>query len=185
MRQLRQSLSGNEHQLYAKGLAQQLQLSTAFQQAERVACYLAQDGELSLCHIITLCWQLQKQVFLPHLKPLPPNRLWFVPYTEQSSLAPNRYGIDEPTGVHHQACRVSELDIVLFPLVAFDTSGGRLGMGGGFYDRTFAHLSQQKHRPLFIGIALEEQKVETLPTEAWDLPLDAVATPDNFYSFAG
>ncbi len=96
----------------------------------------------------------------------------------------NRYGIAEPLTPLSSFWRVSQLDIVLFPLVAFDSSGGRLGMGGGFYDRTFAHLLNSRKRPGFVGVAYEEQQVASLPIEPWDIPLDAVVTPEKIYEWS-
>ena len=71
-----------------------------------------------------------------------------------------------------------DLDLVLVPLVAFDDRGNRLGMGGGYYDQTFAFLSQRQHyrRPTLLGVAYEFQRLVALPVQAWDIPLDGVAT---------
>ncbi len=69
------------------------------------------------------------------------------------------------------------LDIILLPLVGFDRYGNRLGMGGGFYDRTLARLNHcDMKRPLLIGLAHHCQEVEQLQTQSWDIPLDIIAT---------
>src|SRR5690606_40461575 len=63
------------------------------------------------------------------------------------------------------------------PLVAFDARGNRLGMGGGFYDRTFARAPRARTlRPRLVGLAHHFQQVASLPAEPWDIPLDAIAT---------
>ena len=68
------------------------------------------------------------------------------------------------------------------PLVAFDKQGNRLGMGGGFYDRTLARLHEQNwQKPQLIGLAHECQKVDALPIESWDVPLKTIITPDKTY----
>ena len=68
------------------------------------------------------------------------------------------------------------------PLVGFDEEGGRLGMGGGFYDRSFAFTRiRPRLRPTLIGLAHELQKVQKLPVEPWDIPLDAVVTDHRIY----
>lgn len=98
-------------------------------------------------------------------------------------MRPNRFGIEEVDALPNYAIKVSEIDLVLLPLVAFDQSGNRLGMGGGFYDATFTHLKSKKTKPLFIGLAYQSQLVENLPSDPWDLPLDGVCTEESFYQF--
>ena len=72
---------------------------------------------------------------------------------------------------------------MLLPLVAYDLSGTRLGMGGGYYDR---YIDALAHRPRLIGIAFQVQQSEdALPCEPWDIPLDGVITEQGFYRFAG
>ncbi|MEC8438018.1 MAG: 5-formyltetrahydrofolate cyclo-ligase, partial [Pseudomonadota bacterium] len=74
------------------------------------------------------------------------------------------------------------LDAVLMPLVSFDTRGGRLGMGGGFYDRYFANPAT---RPWMIGVAYDIQHSERrLPARPWDIPLDALVTESGYRIFA-
>lgn len=178
MRQLRRSISESQQAESAKQLCQQFIEWPLFHKVQRIAGYLAQDGELSLNPLFNQCWQTSKSTYLPILRPLPPNRLWFAPFEASSFLVMNRYRISEPTFNFSDLMAPSRLELVLFPLVAFDSDGERLGMGGGFYDRTFAHLRNEQQRPLFVGIAHDEQQVEqALPKERWDIPLDAVVTP--------
>ena len=106
-----------------------------------------------------------------------------MPYTKDSRMCLNRFGIEEVDALPNHAIKVSEIDLVLLPLVAFDKTGNRLGMGGGFYDATFAHLKSKKTKPLFIGLAYQSQLVEDLPSDPWDLPLDGVCTEESFYRF--
>ena len=82
-----------------------------------------------------------------------------------------------------QQVKAWRLDLVLVPLVGFDPQGNRLGMGGGFYDRTFAYRGRRKHtsRPCLIGLAHECQRVEHLPCAGWDIPLDGVITDCRRY----
>lgn len=70
--------------------------------------------------------------------------------------------------------------LLLVPLLGFDAQGHRLGQGGGFYDRTLARLDSCA---LAIGIAWDCQKLENVPTEAYDMPLAGVITPSAFYRF--
>ncbi|BBN82699.1 hypothetical protein PA25_26840 [Pseudoalteromonas sp. A25] len=81
-------------------------------------------------------------------------------------------------------CPLYELDYLLMPLVAFDHLGNRLGMGGGYYDKTLArYYKEHMKKPELIGLAHDCQKVEQLPTEAWDVPLQQIITPSKFYQW--
>ena len=66
-------------------------------------------------------------------------------------------------------------EILIVPLVAFDRKGGRLGYGGGFYDRTLAEL-RASGPVLAIGFAFAAQEAEDLPLEPTDQPLDLIVT---------
>lgn len=75
-----------------------------------------------------------------------------------------------------------EPEILIVPLVAFDRKGGRLGYGGGFYDRTL-ELLRGKRATLAIGFAYAVQEAENLPLEPTDQPLDMVVTEREVISF--
>ncbi len=95
-------------------------------------------------------------------------------------MVTNRFGIPEPQARHgaHPARRLPAwaLDLILLPLVGFDDDGQRMGMGGGFYDRTLAFTRRPGPRPHLIGLAHECQRVESLPVAPWDVPLDAIVS---------
>ena len=95
----------------------------------------------------------------------------------RQTLRQNRYGIGEPAGLRYCAIAPAQLDIVLLPLAGFDKNGGRLGMGGGFYDRCFAFKKRSaQQKPLLIGIAHHCQEVSALPVDNWDIGLDMIIT---------
>jgi 5-formyltetrahydrofolate cyclo-ligase len=126
---------------------------------------------------------LRKQLYLPVLRG---PRLWFMPFGSQTRLVSNRFGILEPDTPAGARCAPQALDIVLAPLVAFDDRGRRLGMGGGYYDRTFAYLLNRQHwrRPRLIGIAYDLQRVPALVARKWDVPLDGIATESGVRFFS-
>jgi len=78
--------------------------------------------------------------------------------------------------------RFIEPEILIVPLVAFDRAGGRLGYGGGFYDRTLERL-RHRRPTLAIGFAYAAQEAEGLPLEPTDQPLDMVVTEAEVISF--
>lgn len=111
-----------------------------------------------------------------HLPILVDQHLEFRRWTRGASMQRNRYGIPEP--LDGQPCAAAQLDCVLMPLLAFSAAGGRLGMGGGFYDRSFAFRLQQPAGagPRLVGVAYGLQQADELVVEPWDVPLDAVIT---------
>jgi len=182
MRARRRAISRRERARRANALARHLGTSLRVRGARRVACYLCNDGEIDLGPFLELLRNSGTQVLLPALH----NRaLWFLPYGRDTRLAPNRFGIPEPDVAAHTRCRARDLDLVLMPLVAYDDAGNRLGMGGGFYDRTFSYLKYRSfwRKPLLIGVAYELQRLESLPARPWDVPLNGVATEKRLYRF--
>ncbi|UWR00420.1 5-formyltetrahydrofolate cyclo-ligase [Rhodobacteraceae bacterium S2214] len=96
--------------------------------------------------------------------------LKFRQWTPDSIMVPGTYGAAIPeTGDWITP------EIVIVPLVAFDRAGGRLGYGGGFYDRTLEQL-RAKQPTLAIGFAYADQEADNLPLEATDQPLDLIVT---------
>jgi len=87
-------------------------------------------------------------------------------------LRPGHFRVMEPAP---EAETVSP-DLLLGPMLAFDREGFRLGYGGGYYDRTIKALEQAGRRPRCIGLAFSGQRVEHVPREPHDVPLDAILT---------
>ena len=184
MRQRRQALSPQQRRQAALSLLRHFANDPLFLRSRHIALYLPNDGELDLTPLLHRAWQLGKRCYLPVLSPLYHNRLWFAPYRPDSVLIPNRFGIPEPDCPWRDMRRVYSLDLVLTPLVAFDAEGNRLGMGGGYYDRTFAYLQQRRHwkKPRLIGTAYRFQQHSSLPSASWDIPLDGIITEQGWGS---
>ncbi len=140
-----------------------------------MALFLSFDGELDTQPLIDQLWRAGKRVYLPVLHPFSPGNLLFLHYHPQSQLIVNRLKIREPKLDVRDVLPLAELDVLVTPLVAFDVSGQRLGMGGGFYDRTLQNWQQYRLQP--VGYAHDCQQVDSLPSEEWDIPLPAVITP--------
>lgn len=188
-RQLRRTLRAHRRQLtpIAQKVAAQRMARAALRQpwfirAKHIAFYIAADGELDPMPLLRQAAARGKHVYLPVLRP--GNRLWFGAYRVGMRMRLNRFGIPEPA---ERAWRAPwALDLVLLPLVGFDRRGGRLGMGGGFYDRTFAFW-RRGGRPLpkLLGLAHHFQEVDQLPREPWDVPLAAVITDRGWIEAEG
>ncbi len=150
-----------------------------------IAAYWPSRGEINSLPLIQHAISLKKRCYLPVLHPRHLRQLYFVEYKLNDSLIPNRWGILEPKLILKKIIPASALDLVLMPLVAFDTQGNRLGMGGGYYDTTFSFLKTDTilhHRPYLLGLAYEFQQVKKLPFNRQDVPLSAVATEKKYYT---
>lgn len=99
-------------------------------------------------------------------------KLSFLPATPATSFKNNSHGIPEPDVELSKAIAVTALDLIFVPLLAFDNHCTRIGMGGGYYDRTLA----KENHPLLIGVAYEFQHQTWLEPQEWDIPLTAVVT---------
>jgi 5-formyltetrahydrofolate cyclo-ligase len=185
MRRERQNLSKQQQQIASKNLLKNLLSLTSFNESQHISIYLAADGEIDPLHIIDYCWAHDKAVYLPVLDPDKHNQLLFVRYLADTKMSVNKYQIAEPSLPYHQIKPAQELDLALFPLVAFDEQGHRMGMGGGYYDRSFEfkHLNEntKESKPMLVGLAHEIQKVEDLTTESWDIPLSNIITDQAIY----
>ena len=187
--QIRQQRSELTHaqRLNAAGLlTTRLVASSLFKNSQRIAFYLPNDGEMDITPLITLAWAYNKQCYLPVLGLRNSRKMWFAPYQPDTLLINNRFGIPEPQ--HNKSARLfkaQSLDLILMPLVAFDSQGHRLGMGGGYYDRTLQFLlhRQQWIKPRLIGTAFAFQQVPQLDNEPWDVPLDGIATDNGLLLF--
>ena len=188
LRTLRRALPPALRQQAAVAVAGRLTSWSVFATANRIAAYWARDGELSPMPLLEYAWAANQQVYLPVLTDTPLQSLQFTPYRPDTPLHRNRFSIPEPDVSPTRWLEPPELDLVLMPLVAFDSFGNRLGMGGGFYDRSFAFQrdpSLRSHRPYLIGLSYEFQKVATLFRQPWDVPLDATVTEAALYGFSG
>lgn len=171
LRARRRALSPFHQRRAALQLALRANRLPWFIRAQSIAVYLAADGEIDPLPLLELAWRRGKRTFLPRLRK--GNRLTFVEYRRAAPMRANRFGILEPYNA--VSVRLNKMDVVCLPLVGFDRAGGRLGMGGGFYDRTFARSSAAAI-PKLIGLAHSAQECERLPRDPWDIPLNGVLT---------
>lgn len=179
MRSQRRQLSSFEQSRAAASVLTQLQTFLRYRLARRVAFYFAADGEIDPDPLLNHALECGKSCYLPVLKPFNQKQLHFVRYQPGLPLKKNRYGIEEPVILSSSIAALKTLDIIFMPLVAFDRQGHRLGMGGGYYDRTLSAL-RTNTKPLRIGLAHSFQEVDRLPDAPWDIPLDYIATEHEF-----
>ncbi|MDC0663204.1 5-formyltetrahydrofolate cyclo-ligase [Marinobacter sp. SS21] len=182
LRNRRRSLTAAEQRSAAKRLSVLLMTSPSLYRARHIGIYLPNDGEIDPGPFIAAARDRGVQFYLPILHPYQHGRMLFGHYSPHSRLVNNRFGIPEPSLAHERIRPAWSLDAVLLPLVGFDLEGGRLGMGGGFYDRTFAFVRRTPRlAPKLIGLAHEIQRVVRLPIEPWDIPLQGIVTDHRRY----
>jgi 5-formyltetrahydrofolate cyclo-ligase len=151
-----------------------------FTQSQHIACYLSAADEFDSAPIIEAIWQAKKICYLPVLA-TDDKSLLFVKYEYGDALHRNHYSILQPAKINADI-DPRLLDLTIVPLVAFDLLGHRLGMGGGYYDRSFAFLKNAS-QPKMLGLAYAAQQIERLPSEPWDVVLDGVITEKMFMEF--
>jgi len=181
VRQRRKNLTSEQQSLFAQQAAERVATHPRIQAASRISVFLSFDGELDTAPLIKRLWQEGKQLCLPVLHPFTFGNLLFLRYNPDTPLVRNKLKILEPALDATQIVPLSQLDIILTPLVAFDSHGQRLGMGGGFYDRTLENW--QDGGPYPIGLAHDCQQVDNLPVEHWDVPLPEVITPGKVWQW--
>ncbi|EAC0142356.1 5-formyltetrahydrofolate cyclo-ligase [Salmonella enterica subsp. enterica serovar Ajiobo] len=181
IRQRRRALTPEQQRRFGQQAAARMLSFPPVVMAHTVAVFLSFDGELDTQPLIEQLWQAGKRVYLPVLHPFSPSNLLFLHYHPQSALVTNRLKIQEPRLDVRDVLPLAKLDVLVTPLVAFDEDGQRLGMGGGFYDRTLQNW--QQHKILPVGYAHDCQLVEKLPVEEWDIPLPAVVTPSKIWEW--
>lgn len=176
LREQRQALSPIAQKKAAQHFLKQFVKSSLFHRHQRIAMYLANDGELNLQPTIDYALACGKKVYLPVLNTWPKTHMAFQQIVANQVWEKNRFNIVQPKINQHLQVKPWALDLVLLPLVGFDKTGGRLGMGGGFYDRHFAYLAQRKvwKKPVLVGIAHACQELESIPVQSWDIPLNEV-----------
>ena len=172
IRKTRANLTALQQQQAEDSITQQALALIEAQNAQHIALYVSFDGEISTEKLIKTLWAQDKHVYLPVLHPFNSNHLLFLRYLPDTPMLKNKFGILEPKLNVQNVLPLKELDILFTPLVAFDKQGNRLGMGGGFYDRTLQNWQNVSFIP--VGLAHQCQQVEQLPTEAWDVPLHRI-----------
>ena len=175
LRRRRRGIAPETAQQAARQIASHLAAFEPLQQARHIALYLPHDGEIDPAPTAAACDAAGQTLYLPVLRD---QNLRFAPWKPGEKLAPNRYGIGEP---RRPVVCDSLLDLLLMPLVGFSTSGLRLGMGGGYYDR---FLGGAGAAALRVGLAFECQRCEELERirESWDARLDYVVTERGVFA---
>lgn len=181
LRLQRRQLSRDQQRQAAHRVCVLLQKQPEWRTAKKVGLYLHAFGEIETTFVIQLAFRQHKQVYLPQVCPMNQCLKWVKISWQQycnRRFAAHRLGMREPM---QRGVAVQQLDLLCLPLLAADPFGTRLGMGGGYYDRT---LAQAAHRPFRLGLAHDFQLLtQKLPRQAWDQALHALVTPSGLRRF--
>lgn len=180
LRRCRRALTARQQRQASRALHARVVATPLFRFSRRIAFTLARDGEIDPMPLLQTALQRGKACYLPVMDRFGRNRLSFRRWLPGQRLQKGAWGIPEPRLA--KACAPRFLSLVFMPLVGFDASGNRLGMGKGFYDRSFGfkHGSQCR-RPVLLGLAHECQRVEQLEAAPWDVPLGGIVTDRSWY----
>ena len=180
IKEKRKQLSDESLNLLGNHILKNIQGLISFEDHERISTYFSVNNEVDTSMLNNYLWGINKHLFLPRVKQ---GRLLFSSYSKDQELSLNNYGIPEPKHINEKSIEVEQFDLMFIPLVAFDSNCNRIGMGGGYYDKTlaFKKKSEVNKKPLLIGLAYEFQKIDTIEKNTWDIPMDAIITEDKTY----
>ena len=134
-----------------------------------IAAFWPFDGEPDLLPVLEAADQKVTQIVLPVIRQSSAGpSLIFRPWSPRTEMEKNRFGIPEPVG--SAEILLSDIDLLLMPLVGWDESGSRLGMGAGYYDRAL-YPFRNSQKPIRVGVAYQLQKAQGIPIESWDVSL--------------
>jgi 5-formyltetrahydrofolate cyclo-ligase len=169
LRHKRRNLDPTSQRMAAQQISTLSQTLHEWADARRIGVYWPTNDEIDTSDISQACRAQGKHLYLPVVGDN--KTLTFAQWISGGQLSNNRFDIPEPvTDTPH--CMPANLDIVFLPLVGWDQSGNRLGMGAGYYDRALKGISG----PLLVGLGYAAQEVSTIPTDSWDIALDKVIT---------
>lgn len=181
LRNARKALSNAQQSEASSELAALVADENFFKHAKKLALYIGVDGEIDPRPLVDLALSAGKDCFLPVINRDTQETLSFAPFDAKTELIENQWGIAEPP-LPEENMSSTDFDVVFVPLVGFDANCFRLGMGKGFYDRTFSFkIFNRRSQPLLVGLAHDCQLTEPFPTESWDVRLDAVITAEKIY----
>ncbi|MCF6224707.1 MAG: 5-formyltetrahydrofolate cyclo-ligase [Xanthomonadales bacterium] len=177
LRAARKSLASDQREVFNYHIQQQVKTWVKHSKPASIGLFRPFDGEPDLLPIVAWLRSRGVQLALPVIDSSQAGIMQFHLWAENTQLQVNRFGIEEPL----ETIQIVRPEVIFAPLVAFSSNGTRLGMGSGYYDR---YLEKPQSRPRIAGIAYELQRIENLPQQEWDIPLDMIFTEKGRFSFA-
>lgn len=178
MRRAVESISPSEAREAGQIVSDHLTQWSAWQRTSTLALFASLPGEVDTRPLIERAQSENKTLLFPRMRT--DRTLEFAVVSESRSLAMGRYGVLEPD----HDCRVRSIDsvgLVLVPGHAFDRTGGRLGRGAGYYDRSLAKCGEVPGRSILVGVAFACQVVDHVPMDSLDVRMDAIVTEAGLF----
>ncbi|MEM7277526.1 MAG: 5-formyltetrahydrofolate cyclo-ligase [Pseudomonadota bacterium] len=177
----RRALSARQRQHHSAKILETLKLLPSISNARKLGFYFPMPDEVDVLPIQTNSHAENKTYFLPIM--VEGTKLEFAPYENNAQMQTSKLGVQEPAHRASERLQANELDAVIVPLVAFDRHCNRIGMGAGYYDRSFSFrfATQTSQAPILVGVAFEAQRIESITSNTWDVPLDLVVTEKRLY----
>jgi len=184
LRAARRSLSRAEHAARSAQAAKIVARLPAFRAGKRIALYLPFDGETDTAALLAAARRRQLRIFVPVITDRRHARMRFYPLEGPTRRGAFGIAVPRRTG---RPLSAQWLNLIVVPLVAVDTDGRRLGLGGGFYDRAlnFRRGRRRWSGPRLVGLAFDEQRTALEFGEPWDLRLDSLATESGLRHYPG
>ena len=173
LRLLRQSLNKQQQRVASQQLSKRLSQLFSPRPIKNIALYLPFDGEISPLPMLKRWHGMGRHLYLPVVSAGTLRFRRYIPGV--SRMHKNRYGIDEPLPAKGHDIQLNQLNLMLIPLVGFDRSGNRMGMGKGYYYRALTRINQSYRRPRLVGLAHACQETALIPN-TWDMPMDMIVT---------
>lgn len=181
LKNLRKKESKCDKKRYEVNIFKKIIKLPCYTRSKFLAIYIANENEISTSKIFTDAILRRKKIFVPKINNK--KEMVFVSINKKTKLTSNLYGIMEP--ISGKIIDPRRLDLVITPLLGFDKTGTRLGMGGGYYDKYFhfLRLRYKWFKPKLLGVGLEKQQIYLAKKDAWDINLFKIVTETNIYNF--
>jgi 5-formyltetrahydrofolate cyclo-ligase len=173
----RKALTPEKIQKSGAAICRRISELDAWGDAREVLAYMPVDGEVDVTPLVEDLWRRGSRVLLPRCRPGEPGVMDLACPAGMHEVAPGAYGIPEPVPDTCPSVDYCSPQLVLVPGVAFDESGMRIGMGGGYYDRLLA--SGKLGGALLVSPAYTFQLVGKIPKQAWDKPVNVIITEER------
>ena len=150
----------------------QLSKHNAFIASTHIAFYYPFKNELDVMLALRHAIQAGKKCYLPYIENSS-NTLKFIYFDDDTSLTQGPYGITYPTVTSSSLfIAANALELVIMPVVAIDKYNNRVGMGKGYYDKTFSFKKVSNNKPILIAACYEFQLIPNIAPDPWDIQLD-------------
>ena len=176
LRQRRAAIKGTMRQNLSRLATANALASTALQASSHVGVFLSFAEEIDTRPLIEALWRAGKKLYLPYVYDRDAPLHW-LSYSENEVMGRDLAHIPTPIYRQQALFPVEQLNLIVTPLLGWTSRGHRLGMGGGYYDRTFALTKAYR-----LGFAYQCQQAEFFP-QPWDKALQALATEEQLLTF--